>query len=131
MNRSLEFSEFENEARSFLFIGSKLASPMVTRDVKSMNQKDLLSSIFNGLDQNEKSQPYNNVISPINPQVVKVNQNFESLMENQDGKSSLEKLKAFDFPLRTFSFGRQFSFEQTRKKQNDEQGANLSHSIRY
>lgn len=46
MNKSLEYSEFDNDPKSFFLLGSQIASPMVTRDVKKLSQRDILNGIF-------------------------------------------------------------------------------------
>ena len=50
MNRSLEYSEFDNDPKSFFYLGSHITSPMVTKDVKKLAQKDFFNGIFSNLD---------------------------------------------------------------------------------
>jgi len=39
------FSEFDNDLKSFI-LGSKLTSPLITKEVKQITQKGILSGIF-------------------------------------------------------------------------------------
>lgn len=55
MNKSLEYSEFDNDPKSFFLLGSQIASPMVTRDVKKLSQRDILNGIFSNPGNQDKS----------------------------------------------------------------------------